>query len=87
MQQNPYAHKSLYHSPDYHSYSLTDYWINKNKGLFLYQLDLAEKVLQWGGSVEGKPIVSGLEKFAMPIINSVWNSVRKQYPDEVRNQC
>lgn len=36
----------------------------------------------WGGVVDGKPIVSGLEKFAMPVINSVWNSVRKQCPDE-----
>ena len=48
--------------------------------IFIYRYDC-----DWGGVVDGKPIVSGLEKFAMPIINSVWNSVRKQCPDEVRN--
>lgn len=38
----------------------------------------------WGGLVDGKPYVDGLNSFAERVLNNVWNAVQKSYPLEVR---
>ncbi|XP_053406458.1 telomerase protein component 1-like [Mercenaria mercenaria] len=36
----------------------------------------------WGGVVDGKPIVAGLEQFGLRALNNLWNGIQKCYPDE-----
>ncbi|KAK3095524.1 hypothetical protein FSP39_015646 [Pinctada imbricata] len=36
----------------------------------------------WGGVVDGKPIVAGLDSFAVRVLNNLWTAIQQQYPDE-----
>ncbi|XP_012935535.1 telomerase protein component 1 [Aplysia californica] len=36
----------------------------------------------WGGCVDGKPVVSGLEEFGARMLNTLLNAVKKMCPDE-----
>ncbi|KAL4232139.1 hypothetical protein ACF0H5_009714 [Mactra antiquata] len=36
----------------------------------------------WGGIVDGKCIVSGLEEFGTRSLNNLWNGIQKLFPDE-----
>lgn len=38
---------------------------------------------RWGGVNEGRPMVAGLEQFAVRVLNNLWNAIQKAYPDEV----
>ena len=37
----------------------------------------------WGGVVDGKPMVTGLEEFGSRVLNNVWNAICRKFPDEV----
>ncbi|ELU05341.1 hypothetical protein CAPTEDRAFT_193037 [Capitella teleta] len=37
---------------------------------------------RWGGVVDGKPIMAGLESFASRVLNNLWNALQKFYPVE-----
>jgi len=34
----------------------------------------------WGGVVDGKPMVAGLEEFASRALNNLWNGIQKLFP-------
>lgn len=36
----------------------------------------------WGGLVDGKPLVAGLEVFGSRALNNFWNAIQKHFPDE-----
>ena len=38
---------------------------------------------RWGGLVDGKPLVAGLEVFGSRALNNLWNAIQKHFPDEV----
>ena len=38
---------------------------------------------QWGGMVDGRPVVMGLQHFGFRVLNNMWNAIQQQYPDEV----
>ena len=38
---------------------------------------------QWGGMVDGRPVVIGLEYFGIRVLNNMWNAIQNYYPDEV----
>ena len=38
---------------------------------------------RWGGLVDGKPLVAGLESFGSRALNNLWNAIQKHFPDEV----
>ncbi|XP_033107315.1 telomerase protein component 1-like [Anneissia japonica] len=37
---------------------------------------------EWGGVVNGKPVVTGLDKFGHRVINNLWQAIRKEFTDE-----
>jgi telomerase protein component 1 len=37
----------------------------------------------WGGVVDGKAIVAGLERFGARMLSNLWNAIQKFYPAEV----
>ena len=38
---------------------------------------------EWGGVVDGKPMVTSLDEFGMRVLNNLWNAIQKLYPKEV----
>ena len=38
---------------------------------------------RWGGLVDGKPLVAGLEVFGSRALYNLWNAIQKHFPDEV----
>ena len=41
----------------------------------------------WGGVVDGKPMVTGLEQFGSRVLNNLWTAITREFPDEVRQLC
>ena len=37
----------------------------------------------WGGCVDAKPVVAGLEEFGARVLNTLLNAVKKMCPDDV----
>ena len=38
---------------------------------------------EWGGVLDGKPMVRSLEEFGGRVLNNLWNALLKEFPDEV----
>jgi telomerase protein component 1 len=38
----------------------------------------------WGGVIDCKPMVTGLEQFGSRVLNNLWTAITRKYPDEVR---
>ncbi|XP_077865462.1 telomerase protein component 1-like [Saccoglossus kowalevskii] len=37
---------------------------------------------EWGGLIDGKPMVGKLEHFGTRVLNNLWNAILKSFPDE-----
>ena len=54
------------------------------KNILVLKIIYCSYPCRWGGIVDGKPLVAGLESFGARALNNLWNSIIKHFPDEVR---
>lgn len=49
----------------------------------LYWHNATRYPCHWGGCVDGKPMVAGLEEFGARVLNTLANAITKLCPEEV----